>query len=204
MKHKQIVYAVIGVIVGFIVGFFVSEALQRNQAEPPQMVASAPSAEQTGAASSELPEGHPPPEVLEKIGELSRQAEADPEDKQVRILLGNWYYDIGRFDGAIQWYEEALRLDPEDVNVRTDLGTSYLYTGKAETAIEMYQKSLAVEPDHPQTLQNLGFAYFAVEDFNSAIRTWQMLLDRHPEYPHAEQIKEQMNNARSRLQETRS
>lgn len=199
MSSKQIITGVVGVVIGFILGFFVSRfAPQTSPSSGPQQPAAA------AQSSSRIPEGHPPPEVVEQLREFQERAKANPEDKQIRIVLGNMYYDMGRFDAAIDWYEQALKLDPVNLNVRTDLGTSYLYTGEADKAIEMYQKSLETKPHHPQTLQNLGFAYFATEKFGAAIETWQKLIDAHPTYPHREEIKKQMESARARLKKERS
>ncbi|MBI4445169.1 MAG: tetratricopeptide repeat protein [Acidobacteria bacterium] len=192
MENKQIVTGIVGVVVGFILGFFVSLVVNQPQS------ASSPATGKAGE-SSQMPENHPPPEVMEQVRQLLAQTEKEPQNKEVRITLGNIYYDMGRFDAAITWYEQALALDQSNVNVRTDLGTSYLYTGNAGKAIEMYQKSLEIQPDHPQTLQNLGFAFFAAERFADAIQSWEKLLKEHPDYPHKEDIQKQIQDARSRL-----
>ena len=193
MSSKQIVTGVVGVIVGFILGFFVAQYVEQNRSAAPS--SQAPAAGQ----EARMPEGHPPPETIERLRELQQRAQANPQDPQVRIVLANLYYDMGRFDAAINWYEEVLNLDPSNVSVRTDLGTAYLYTGNPTKAIELYRKSLEIQPDHPQTLQNLGFAYFSSEKFQEAIQSWQQLLDTHPEYPHVQEIKKQMESARARL-----
>ena len=196
MKHKQIV---LGIIIGFILGFFVQLILQENQVSRLQ-----PRSPAGASDSSGLPEGHPPAEIMEKLNDLHERARANPRDREVRILLGNLYYDMGRFDAAIDWYEAVLQLEPGDVNVRTDLGTAYLYTGNSMKAIELYEHSLEIEPNHPQTLQNLGFAYFSVEKFDDAVQTWQTLLNTHPKYPHVTEIREQIQSAKARMREERS
>ena len=192
MKDKTITAAVVGLVVGFILGFFLAR-IAGDQGEPVQ-TATAPT------EGSEVPKGHPPAEVLEKLAELQSRAASNPKDKEIRIVLGNLYYDMGRFDAAINWYDEAIQLDPSDVNVSTDLGTSYLYSGNSSRAIALYEKSLALEPDHLQTLQNLGFAYFSIEKFAEAAEIWNRLIDRHPDYPHASELKKQIQEASQRAQ----
>ncbi len=196
MKHKQIV---LGIIIGFILGFFLQLFLQKDQALRLQPRSSAGASD-----SSRVPEGHPPAEIMGRLHDLQERARANPRDGEVRILLGNLYYDIGRFDAAIEWYEAALQQEPGDVNVRTDLGTAYLYTGNSMKAIALYENSLEIEPNHPQTLQNLGFAYLSVEKFDDAIQTWRTLLDTHPKYPHFTEIRKQIQSAKDRMQEERS
>lgn len=199
MKNKQIVSAIVGIVIGFILGFFVSQVFVHNPSRlKEQASATAP------RASSELPEGHPTPEMIEKLGELQAWVEAHPQDSEARISLANFYYDMGRYDAAIQWYEEVLKLQPSTVNVRTDLATAYLYTGNPIKAVELYKQSLEIEPDHAQTLQNIGVAYFSTGNFSEAIENWEKLLEAHPNYPHREEIKKQIENARAQIQGDRS
>ena len=96
---------------------------------------------------------------------------------------------MGRFDGAMQWYEEALSLMPDDVNVRTDLGTAYLYSGNPIKAVELYQRSLEIQPDHAQTLYNIGVTYLSTEKFPEALESLQKLLEFHPDHPDSEAIR---------------
>ncbi len=196
MQNKPRVAAATGVAIGFILGFFAARIQQEATVPEP-----APQAQEN---SSALPSDHPPTEVLEQLARLQEHARDHPEDKEVRILLGNSYYDMKRFDAAASWYSEALELDPENVNVRTDLGTAQLYQGQVESAIASYRKSLSLDPNHPQTLENLGIAHFVTGEFEAAIRIWQRLLATHPEYPRRERIKEQINNAREQLNQEQS
>lgn len=189
MNRKQIVTGAVGLTIGFILGFFVHELVK-----PPVTQFQAP-AQDAGT----LPADHPSPEQLQQLQALELQASADPQDAHSRIHLGNAFYDMGRFDLAIRWYEEAVKLEPENIDLNTDLATSYLYMDNVEKAIELYKKSLSLDAAHPQSLQNIGVAFYARDDFQEAIRFWQKLVDLHPEYPHREEIKKQIENARKKL-----
>lgn len=187
MKSKQIVVGIVGVIVGFILGFFVAQGTQK------------PAAMSASAQEGGIPENHPSPETMEKLKVLMEQANADSQNREARVALGNLFYDIGRFDNAVQWYEQALALDPKDVHVSTDLGTAYLYLGNAAKAVERYQGSLLIEPDHAQTLHNLGVAQFSENKYQEAVDTWERLASIHPDYPHMEDLKEQIATARQHV-----
>ncbi len=195
MKNRQIVFGLVGIAIGFVLGFFASDLIKKE----PVPVGASPAPVQEQA--EQLPQNHPSMEDMQKLQDFQQQAAANPNDKQVRIALGNAYYDMQRFDAAIKWYEEAVRLDPNNVNVNTDLGTSYLYTNNPEKAIELYRKSLAVDQKHPQSLQNLGFAYFAMANFADAVATWEKLLALHPEYAHRAEIEKQIEAAKTHIQE---
>lgn len=197
MQNKPRVAAATGVVIGFILGFFAARIQQEATVSEP-----APQAPQESSAP--LPSDHPPPEVLEQLARLQEHARDHPEDTEVRIRLGNSYYDMKRYDAAATWYTEALELDPGNVSVRTDLGTSQLYQGQVESAIKSYRMSLSLDPNHPQTLQNLGIALFFIDEFEAAIGIWQRHLAAHPEHPEKERIEEFINNARERLNQKQS
>ena len=198
MKSKQLVTGIVGVVIGFILGFFLSEIRQQSDASVKQG-SSAGKQE-----SSELPEGHPPPEIVARLQQLETLAQSSPQEKEARILLANAYYDMGRFDAAIPWYVEALELEPDDVSVRTDLATSYLYIGNTIRAVELYKESLKIDPNHAQTLQNIGVAYFSTGNFPEAIENWERLIKLHPQYPNRKEIEKQIQNARAHIEGGRS
>lgn len=194
MKNREVAFGIVGIAIGFILGFFVARAVHQGTAA---VQSQAPA---SGQATQQLPEGHPSPQVMEAVRQMEAAAQANPQDKEIRIKLGNSLYDMGRFNAAILWYEEAVKLDPENVNVLTDLGTCYLYTNQPPKAIEMYQRSLKIDPQHPQTLQNLGFTYFSTGAFQKAIQVWEKLLKAHPNYSHADEIRQQIEKAKTHLQ----
>ncbi len=194
MGNKQITTGVVGIVIGLIMGFFASQIFLQN---PSRMGEQQP---QTGSqTSSQLPEEHPPAEVMEKLTELQDWAQTHPQDSQVRITLGNTYYDMGRFDGALNWYEEALQLEPDNVDVRTDLGTAYLYTGNPIKAVEHYKSSLEMDPDHIQTLQNISVAYLSTGNYSEAIGHLERLLGSHPDDPQREEIEQQIEYIRTQI-----
>ena len=189
MKNRQTVAAVVGILIGFILGFFVSQIFVQAPAGMSQQQSVAPI-----QGASQMPQDHPPAEVMEQLEELQRLAEADSQDSQVRVALGNAYYDMRRFDGAIRWYEEALLQIPDDVNVRTDLGTAYLYSGNPVRAVELYQHSLEIQPDHAQTLYNLGVTYLSTGNFSEALGSLETLLEFHPDHPDYEAVQQQIEH----------
>ena len=193
MGNKQITTGVVGIAIGFILGFFASQIfLQNPSVNEQQPVASSQN-------PSQLPAEHPPAEVMEKVTELQDWARTHPQDSQVRINLGNTYYDMGRFDAAISWYEEALQLEPDNVDVGTDLGTAYLYTGNPIKAVERYKRSLEIDPDHTQTLQNISVAYLSTGNYDEAIGHLERLLESNPNYPQREEIEQQIEYIRAQI-----
>ena len=195
MHSKQLVTGAVGIVIGFILGFFTFQVLVQD----PSGVGEQGSAT-SASASSQLPAEHPPEEVMESLRELQSLAQTDPQDSQVRISIGDSYYDMGRFDAAIDWYEQALQLEPNNVNVRTDLGTAYLYSGNPIKAVDRYKRSLEIEPDHVQTLQNISVAYLSTSNYAEAVAHLEKLLESHPDYPGRQEIEQQIESIRNNMQ----
>ncbi len=191
MKNQQAVVGTVGILIGFIAGFFVSEFITDNRS-----VNSASPHEQARGQQGEMPPDHPSTQLMEMMQRLLAQAQANPEDHEVRVVLGNAFYEMRRFPDAIRWYEEADSLAPGNVNVITDLGTSYFYSGQPQKALDLFAKSLAIDPVHPQTLHNLGVVHQSIHQHDEAVQAWQKLLDAHPDYAHADEIREQIEKVR--------
>ena len=190
MKRQLFVSSIVCLLVGFILGFFVNEAVK-----------SPGSAHPIEHSETALPENHPSPEALNRLSQLIEHVESNPDDRESLVKLGNSFYDMGRFDAAIKWYEQAFKLEPSDVGVSTDLGTCYLYLGNREAALEQFRKSLEIDADHAQTLQNMGVAYFSGGEYVKAVEVWEKLLAVHPDYVRADEIREQIQTARLHVEQ---
>ncbi len=189
MKHKHVAFGVVGLLIGFVLGFFTSRIVVQPGAPPTTKAA--------GAASTELPDGHPSVDTLNQLKEMEQHARENPDHIDVRIRLGDAYYDMQRFDAAIPWYEEALKLEPTRVVVLNDLSICYLAIGNAPKAIELAKRSLELEKDNPVGLQNLGWFYLSSNDFAAAIETWERLISAHPDFQNIEAVKKQLENAKA-------
>ncbi len=187
MNQQIVSVGIAGIIIGFIIGFFTARGLVESTAEQPS------------AAAESMPENHPGADIMERIHALTLQAEDEPGNAQIRVQLGNTFYDMGRYDVAVRWYTEALDLDPEQPLVSTDLGTSLLFLGQTDEAILQYRHSLSIQPGHPQTLQNLGVAFFSLGRYPEAIDIWKQLLEESPDYAEAGTIREQIATAEERM-----
>ena len=188
MNRQTAAVGITAVLIGFIIGFFTARFLN----EPP--------AGEVASSEESLPDNHPGLETMEKVRDLLSRAEEEPRNLEIRVELGNTFYDIGRYDVAERWYREALELDPRQIRVSTDLGTSLLFLGRTEEAIAQYRQSLSIEPGHAKSLQNLGVALFSQENYREDIDTWQQLLDQNPDYEENSKIREQIRTAEERLE----
>lgn len=194
MKSDAIAFGIAGVFFGLIAGWIIGS--QQAASRP----GAAPAAQtQTDAA--------PPPSggttraaVLDqtRVNALTSVANREPSDAKPRVELANLYFDAEKYDDAIKWYGEALKLSPNDVNVSTDLGVCYYYTNQPDKALEQFDKSLKLDPKHTKTLLNVGIVKaFGKQDLAGATEAWQQVLKIAPDSPEGQAAKRALDSLQS-------
>ena len=162
--------------------------------------AAAPAAPQQQTAAA-APQGQPPaPRALDqnRVTQLTSQAAAEPQNAAVRAAIGNLYFDVDRFDDAIRWYQESLKLKPADPDVSTDLGIAFYYTNQADRALEQFRHSLSINPSHTKTMLNQGIVLaFAKQDLDGAAKAWERVVQLAPESAEGQAAKRALDGLRS-------
>jgi tetratricopeptide (TPR) repeat protein len=177
MRRDSLLLALSGIFFGTILGWIIGS----QQAAP-----GAPTATlaQPAAPAQPAAQGATGPTVVldeGRVRALTSAAEQRPQDAAVRVDLGNAYFDAERYQDAITWYEDALRVDPKNVNASTDLGVSYYYTNQPDRAIEQFERSLAVDGRHVKTLLNMGIVRaFGKQDLKGAAAAWEQVIALAP------------------------
>jgi len=192
MKSDAIAFGVAGILFGLIAGWIIGSqqaALRPGPAAPPQATAQPRGAPATQSA---------PALDQTKVNELKASADRQPADPLPRVQLGNLYFDAERYEDAIKWYGDALKLVPNDVNVSTDLGVCYYYTNQADKALEQFDRSLKLDPKHAKTLLNVGVVKaFGKQDLEGAEAAWRQVIQIAPESPEGQAAKRALDTMRS-------
>lgn len=173
MKRDSLVFLLSGTVFGLLIGWIIGS----QQGAP-----AAPAAPAAEAAATQPAASPPPPLDTQRIAELERVADAEPDNVAARVELGNEYFNAERFEQAVPWYEAALQLDPRNVNASTDLGVCYYYTQQDDRALAQFEHSLSVDPDHVKTLFNQGVVRaFGKQDLAGATESWRRVVALAPE-----------------------
>jgi cytochrome c-type biogenesis protein CcmH/NrfG len=173
MSKEAIIFGIAGLFFGLLGGWIIG-----SQTATPGGPA-APAAVQQAPSSPQRPPQPPLDEA--RAGSLRAAAEKDASDAASRVELANLYLDAERFDDAIRWYQDALKIDPKNVDASTDLGIAYYYTNQADRSLAQFDESLRVDPRHAKTLLNMGIVRaFAKEDVEGAIAAWERAAEVAP------------------------
>ena len=133
-----------------------------------------------------------------RAAELKAQADRNPTDADLRVQLGNLYFDAERYDESTSWYEQALQVNPKNVNASTDLGIAYYYSNQPDRALAQFDRSLAIDPKHSKTLLNIGIVRaFGKQDIDGAEKAWQRVLELSPNTPEADVARKGLDGLRA-------
>lgn len=191
MKSDSIAFGVAGIAFGLIAGWIIGTQ-QAKPAQPTQTAAApasqSPSSSNTRAAIVDEA----------KVNALKSVADKEPNNVKPRIELGNLYFDAERYDDAITWYEQAVKLSPNDANLSTDLGVCYYYTNQPDKALARFDASLKVDPKHVKTLLNLGIVRaFGKQDLAGATKAWEQVIALDPNGPEGQAAKRALDTLKS-------
>jgi tetratricopeptide (TPR) repeat protein len=186
MKSDSVAFGVAGILFGLIAGWVIGSQ-QAALRQPPAAVQAAP---ETGSTAPTLD--------ATQVNAFVSVAEREPSNAAPRVQLGNLYFDAERYDDAIKWYSDALRLSPKDVDVSTYLGMSYYYTNQPDKALEQLDRSLKLNPKHTKTLLNIGIVKaIGKQDLQGAQQAWEQVITIAPQSPEAQAARRALDSLRA-------
>lgn len=98
-------------------------------------------------------------------------------------LFNEWglvYYYMGRYDEAMEKFQQSLALDQQFDQTYLFMGDVYLAKKEYERAAEAYQKAIELTPDLAQAHSALGYAYAQLGRLDEAIRENLLVLESAP------------------------
>jgi tetratricopeptide (TPR) repeat protein len=193
MKSDSIAFGVAGIVFGLIAGWIIGT--QQAGLRP------APAASATSAAPSPSSDGQTTRAAVvdqAQVTALTSVATREPNNPKPRTELANLYFDAERYDDAIKWYAEAVKLNPKDVNASTDLGVCYYYTNQPDKALAQFEHSLSLDPKHAKTLLNVGIVKaFGKQDLEGAVQAWRQVMQLAPDSPEGQAAKRAIDSLSS-------
>jgi len=90
---------------------------------------------------------------------LAKQIEINPHNPTSWEALGTLYKAAGRYEEAVQAFEQAVSIAPKTASYYHNLGLVYSVSGNNEGALKAFQKVLELNPNHSLTHASLGGYY---------------------------------------------
>lgn len=181
MSKENFLFVIIGLLGGVIIGFVFANSV--NQRGNPVTG--------SGMPNANLPAGHPgvpgsgsggmQPEIQAAID----QAKNEPNNFDAQLKAAEFYYQIQRFDGAIDYLKRANQLKPDSREVIVHLGNAFFDSGKYEDAEKWYASALAKKADDVNVQTDLGLTFIFRDkpDYDRAIQEFQKSIALDPNHP---------------------
>lgn len=182
MTKENILFVIIGLLAGLIIGFvFANSVNQRGAAAVISPM----------TQNANMPAGHPEvpsasgggmqPEIQAAID----QAKKEPDNFDAQLKAAEFYYQIQRFDGAIEFLKRANQLKPDSREVVVHLGNAYFDTEKYEEAEKWYTSALAKKDDDVNVRTDLGLTFIFRDkpNYDRAIQEFKRSLELDPNHP---------------------
>jgi len=166
MNRENLLFAIIGLLLGFIVGFMFASSMSQKAAQT-----------QTASASQNLPADHPPvggqnapdPAAMrEQVTAQIQKARNEPQNFEAQVNAAQLYYQIQRYDQAIEYLLKANQLKPGDYDTVATLGVVNLDAGHYDQAEKWYRAALKMRSDDVRVLAGLAEATLQKGDAKAA------------------------------------
>lgn len=160
--------AVISLVFVGVAAMFVASFAYRLNNPNLVIMARQPATMNAGSGNAEGGERAMPPGMEQMGGNMARikeymaQVEANPDDVEALIGLGNAFLMMRAWDRALEPLEQANRLSPGNVDVLKGIGIARFSQEDYVKASAAYDEILALKPDDTLALFNLGviFKYY--------------------------------------------
>jgi tetratricopeptide (TPR) repeat protein len=116
---------------------------------------------------------------------IQRLATLHGSSPQLRILLGQVYYDQGETDKALEELKAALALDGKTRLAHFYSGLVYIRLGKLDEAAREFEGELAVNPNDIQAKYHLGFVLLADKQTERGTKLMREIIQLRPDYADA-------------------
>lgn len=175
--QKQILFGIGGLIIGLAIGFFAANTINRSASSQQLTVQNQTINPGMDHSTLQNTQGSMMPDVAATL----ENARSQPENFEAQMKAGDMYGQIGRFEKALEFYEQAAKIKPNDFQTLVKTGNAYFDAGNYEKAESWYQKALEIKEDlNVRTDLGITFVERQNPDVDRAIKEFQTSLQSNP------------------------
>ncbi len=165
MTRENLLFSIIGLLLGFIIGFMFASTMSQRTASP------------MTAGSQNLPRDHPavgqaassnPQQMQAEVTASLDKAKKEPNNLEAQLKAAELYYQIQRYDQAIEYLLKANQLKPDDYQIVVNLGMVNLDAEHYDVAEKWYRAAALKKPDDTAVLAGLCAATLGKGDAKAA------------------------------------
>ena len=182
MNKKVFLAGIAGLFLGCVIGFMFANSMNRSAGN----TAAVP----TNSQDSPVPPGHPDfgnnnAASLPQVQAVIDRAAAEPENFDAQTKAAAMFYQIQRFDRAIELLKRANGLKPDDYGTIVNLGNSYFDSNQFEEAEKWYAAALARNADDVNVRTDLGLTFLLRQppNYDRAIQEFTRSLKKDANHP---------------------
>lgn len=196
MTRENLLFAIIGILFGFIVGFMFASTMSQRSAP---VVAST-------AGNSNLPANHPqvqpgdsknPQQVFADVQEAIAKARSEPNNFDAQMKAAELYYQIQRYDQALEYLLKANQLKPDSYEPIVALGQVNIDTQHYDQAEKWLKAALLKKPEDVRVLASLTYALLQKGDAAAAEKAIDTLEKVDPKNEDLTQFRESLTKLKS-------
>ena len=111
----------------------------------------------------------------------------DLDNAYVSFNIGNLYYDLGKLEQALSYYDKSLCNYPDFIDVWKNMGLIYFIMGRLQKAAACFTKILNLDPEYPELWVDIGIIFFEMRRVNEAKACYKKATEMNPCY-HSEDL----------------
>ena len=110
-----------------------------------------------------------------------RIANQDDKDIISRTNLAAYYFNMGNYAEALQWYNELIRVAPDDPENHYMKGIVLMNMELLEDALQAFEAAHRVDPEFTDAVINAGMIAYSLNDTAKTIKYYRLAHELEPE-----------------------
>ncbi|MFZ0441890.1 MAG: HEAT repeat domain-containing protein [Methanobacterium sp.] len=106
----------------------------------------------------------------------------DLNNAYIFFNIGNMYYDFGKLDKALSYYDKSLRVYPDLIDTWKYKGLIYFMLERLQKAASCYYHILSLDPEYPELWIDIGMIFFEMGKVKEAKSCYEKAMEINPCY----------------------
>lgn len=168
MNRENLLFAIIGLLLGFIVGFIFASSMGQQSAQPTPSAQGLPADHPPVGRNNPNTSAGNPMQMQQEVTAQLELARNEPKNFDAQVKAAQLYFQISRYDQAVEYLLKANQLRPDDVQTMIFLGLANLDAGKYDASEKWYRAALQRVPNEVSVLAGLTAATLGKGDVKAA------------------------------------